>query len=331
MVEAVGAVGVVGLGVLPGPLRRPIGFKRKAIGAGDYGGALAGVRPSAIVESTFRALGARVHPAVFPRDLQVVDVADYSLTSLDYSRYDRSATSIGADLVFWPHVNLVIANRERFAALDATRRALLRQAVREAFAPSLARVDANEASALRGVCGRDSELLVSASPAQRAELRRAVQPVYDDLARDAFTRNAIARIESMRADTPPDVLRCPGAVRIRAAPAGSLDGTYEWAVTRTDLLAAGDTQSGAERNAGRWRLVLRAGRFELTNLDFGDVYRGTVEVGKNRIRARVDGTPPSEPPAEYRWSLYRDRLTLAPIDGRPAAAQVVARPLIRVG
>ena len=51
MLAGVEEAGVVGLGVLPGALRRPVGFRRATLTADDFDGAVVGVRPSEIVDA----------------------------------------------------------------------------------------------------------------------------------------------------------------------------------------------------------------------------------------------------------------------------------------
>jgi TRAP-type C4-dicarboxylate transport system substrate-binding protein len=50
--------GLAGLGILPGPLRRPLGFGRPLLAASDYKGARIGIWPSRVTADIFRALGA---------------------------------------------------------------------------------------------------------------------------------------------------------------------------------------------------------------------------------------------------------------------------------
>jgi hypothetical protein len=126
----------------------------------------------------------------------------------------------------------------------------------------------------------------------------------------------------------PETLRCPGRGPVRPdARRSTVDGTWEWTVTRAELLAAGDAPSGAERNVGRWRMILEGGRFELRNLDSGDMYRGTYRIAGNRLVSRVTGDPNR---VGYTWSIYRDRMTLRPVNPNVFAAIVIAKPLERV-
>src|SRR5262249_50469889 len=50
--------GLVGLALLPGPLRRPLGFTRPLVAASTYRGARIAIRPSQVTADIFRALGA---------------------------------------------------------------------------------------------------------------------------------------------------------------------------------------------------------------------------------------------------------------------------------
>ena len=58
MLRGLGPVGVVGLGILPGPLRKPLGVAR-LVGPRDYAGKTLALQRSPIAEQTLRALGAR--------------------------------------------------------------------------------------------------------------------------------------------------------------------------------------------------------------------------------------------------------------------------------
>jgi len=326
MVAGVDAAGVVGLGVLPGPLRRPVGITTELVRVDEYRGASLGVRQSRLIDKTFRTLGASPKLAVFPRDLGVIAGMEYDVTGLDFSRYDDQASSIAANVVFWPRPVVLIANRTKFAGLEPGARNLLREAAAAALAPAFERVESNEQTALAAVCARRALEVVSASPSALAALVGAVGPVYEELRQDPFTRQVIADIESWRGGEQPEALSCP-STSVRPAASAALDGTWEWSVTRRELLDAGDTPAGAERNKGHWRLVLDSGRFGLRNLDSGDASQGTYRVEAGRLIVRITGQPAEV--QKYLWSLYRDRLKLTPVKGSPAAPIAVAKPLIR--
>ena len=64
MLEGVEQAGVVGLAVLPGALRRPLGFSRPLVRPSDYTGATVGVTPGGVARATIRVLRAR--PKAYP-------------------------------------------------------------------------------------------------------------------------------------------------------------------------------------------------------------------------------------------------------------------------
>jgi TRAP-type C4-dicarboxylate transport system substrate-binding protein len=331
MLGAVDGPGLVGVGLIPGPLRRPVGFARSMSVVGDFRRSIVGTVPFSVADRTFRALGAQIRAAGSPRDVGTIDGADLTVTELDLSGYDTAARSIAADVVFWPHVLVVVANTQRLRSLGPARQALLRRASRQAIAPAVERIRTQELAGLARICERDVAALVTTSPRQKTALRRTVQPVYGELGRDQLAFDLIHEIERLRGTSGPDVLRCARAgAPTQETVAGRLDGTWEWSVTKAELRAVGDTPAGIVNNAGRWRLAVGDGRFELRGIDAGDVYRGSFVVDGDRIVARLDGLRTPDPSWQYTWSLYRGRLMLSPVEGAAAAAQVVAKPLIRV-
>lgn len=333
MLAGVDKAGLVGVGVLPGPLRRPVGFTRSLTVLGEFRDAVVGTVPFSIASDTFRLLGARAVTADFPRATKgSPDGADVTVAELDATGYE--ARSIAADVVLWPHVLVVVANEKRFRLLSEAQQALLRRASREAIATAVARIRTQELAGLARICEREAAELETTTRGQRTALLRAVNTIYDDLAWDPLTSELLGEIQRLRSTFAPDVLRCaPTAAPTRTSAAGPLDGTWEWAVTKAELRAVGETPTGIANNAGRWRLVVDHGRFELRGLDAGDVYRGIFLVRGDRVVARIDGargTDPAWPTWQYAWSLYRDQLIMSPVENAPAAAQVVAKPLIRV-
>jgi hypothetical protein len=277
-----------------------------------------------------RALGARPRAAVFPRDIASVDAAELTATSLDVDDADGVALSLAADVVLRPHVLVVIANERAYSRLSRGRRQLLARAAHEAVAAAVERIGAQDEAALARLCERGLAL-VETSSGELAEFQHAVLPVVNQLALDPLTRELFDEINRMRQTTAADALRCVGPVpRQRESSTVPLEGTWEWSVTKAELRAAGETEAGIANNAGRWRLVVDNGRFELRGLDAGDVYRGILVVRGDRIAVRLDGAHSAVPTWQYTWSLYRDRLLLSPVEGAAAAPQVVAKPLVRV-
>src|SRR4029077_13767018 len=66
MLHGLRPLGLAGIGVLPGPLRKPLGISRPLLKPSDYAGLRIGVQQSRVADATMRALGAT--PVLFPAE-----------------------------------------------------------------------------------------------------------------------------------------------------------------------------------------------------------------------------------------------------------------------
>jgi TRAP-type C4-dicarboxylate transport system substrate-binding protein len=319
--------GVVGVALLPGPLRRPFGYRRRLVGPDDYSGARIGVRPGRVEEATFRNLGAST------RVYLTLDGASREGAALDLSSitggHNYRGKTVAANVAFWPRVEAVIVNREAFAALTAAQKQSLRSAGRRALGPRLAEIERVEAEGLRSLCVRHVAALATASPAELDALEAAVRPVYAELERDARTRALIAEIRRLDDGRRPAPLRC---LAVAHPSVSALVGTWASAVSRDELVAAGAPQRDAVRYQGKGRLELQDGRW--TYRDARGTVAGRYAVSGDivRLTIRTCSINPCTPGArvELQWSVYRDTLTFAPVAGRVSWARLTAKPARRV-
>jgi TRAP-type C4-dicarboxylate transport system substrate-binding protein len=324
MLTGVDDAGVVGLAVLPGSLRRPVGISRALAAPKDFEGARIGIRPGALAEAALRAVGASAEAyapgTVF---LAGLDGAEFDVTSIADNRSNERTRALTSNVVLWPRFETVVMNRVAFEALTPTQQDVLRRAGREALGPRVARLEQGEQTALAGLCRRGRLPLVTASAADVAALRRAMRPVYDELKRDPVARELIAEIARLRGERAPP-LRCPQADRADAA--RRVEGVWESAASREELLATRAPQAELDRaRAGRWTLELHDGLF---------VFRGrdTFMRGSYRVEGDVVRLTPAydRGPTEYRWSRYRDVLTFDRAPGRWFWPELTAHPWKRV-
>jgi TRAP-type C4-dicarboxylate transport system substrate-binding protein len=333
MLEGVDRAGVVGLAVLPGPLRRPLGLRRSLAGPEDYRGAAIAVRFGGVTRATFDALGATTkgyNVGVLP---STADGAELDVNTIAENGYDAGARTITSNVVFWPRPQTIFANRQVYERLTATQRQILRRAGREAVAPEIARVARDDKEGLSAICDRNAVSFAGTSVAQLAALRRAVRPVFEDLERDPFTKAAIAEIKKLSRGRATDLVRCS---TVSPAAASRLAGRWQVTTGRDDLLAAGTPPDEAERQRGAATLELRGGRWTFTEHHSAFVWRGRYLVNGDvlhlitvRCRATADvctrGTT-----ASFRWSVYRDRLSLEQLSGVAHYYGLYAKPLVRV-
>ena len=334
MLAGLDRAGVVGLAVLPGPLRRPLGLSRRLVGPADYRRATIAIRLGGVARATFRALGATIKGYNIGHLPATADGAELDSNTIAQNGYDAQARALTANVVFWPRPQTIFINRSAFERLTPAQREILRRAGRETVAPELARVERDETAALASICNRGKVTLVTASPAALAALRATVRPVYAELERDPFTAALLRQVERLRAHAPADVLRCSGARG--ATLAAQIEGSWQETASSKDLLDAGASPSDAERQRGGGTLKLSHGRWVGRERVSGFVWRGRYAVQGNVLRLITTVCPPDvtcgrNSNAAFRWSVYNDRLSLVLVSGTPSYVGLFAKPLTRAG
>jgi hypothetical protein len=227
------------------------------------------------------------------------------------------------------------------ASLSPDQRSTLRQAVVNLIPARIASERRAELEAAGDLCRRGLRF-ETASPEELAALRKAVQPVHDTLTRDPQTRkflSAIAAIGDGVAAVPAPSCGTAGGTSGRA---GQLDGVYRVTTTSKDLLAAGAPAGDAvPENYGAWTLVIDRGRFAFTqhSKEACTWGYGTLVVNGDQMEwTFTDGGSPGptgfvNKPGEFfvfGWSLYRETLTLTPVEGRISAEPFRAKPWQRI-
>jgi TRAP-type C4-dicarboxylate transport system substrate-binding protein len=308
LLEGVEALGVVAIGVLPGPLRKVLGVERPFLRPADFDGMRVGLNRSQVGSASLRALGAV--PVTVPGGVDLVgqvDGLEQQVASIDGNTYDDAAKYLTANVNLWPRWVVVFMNAERFERLARSQQDALREAVRTARPMMLAAAEGAQEASTVALCDRGLTLAV-ASPNDLSELRAAVAPVTASLARDAATREVLERIEELRQGgaAPDSIAPCPVRTTPRARRA--LDGTYVTVTTAEDArrakIPAGDPIYGDLPI--RQRLVLRAGVYKVYKQERHEsyVHAGTYTIYRDRI-VLVD--PPDRLP--FAWSFDGKTLT----------------------
>jgi len=333
MLDGVEQAGVVGIALLPGPLRRPFGISHPFRGPLDYKDATVAIRLGDVARDTFRELGATAKGFV-SGDLSGFDAAESDPKAVDYNGYEGVLTS---NVVLWPRPWTIFMNRHAFDALTSEQQDLLRRAGREAIAPELHDTVQDTAASLVQACHRGLVSLVVASDSELADLRRAVQPVYRRLARDPQTRRRLAEVVELRGNNPIASLppRCATTRPIGThANAVALEGRWTYTWTLPELLAAGiDAKyipKGLKRDTvqvvienGRYRLIAGgAVRIRGTYTVHGDVMElvhppGSVGYAAGQV-------------LRQRWSVYRNSLAFSRVPGSDADLVLLVKPMTRV-
>jgi TRAP-type C4-dicarboxylate transport system substrate-binding protein len=330
MLAGVEPLGLVGLAVLPGGLRRPLGLSRPLVALSDYAGAVVGIRYGRVAQDTIAALGATPR-AYRIGSLSGLDGAELDAWTVSRNDYGATGAALTGNVVLWPRPETIVMSSDAFDRLVPAQQEVLRRAGREAVAPALARVSREQDEALEVACGRGTLSLPTASAAELDALRAAVEPVYAALESDPLTRKLIAEIRQLRTGDAANAnsIRCPKS----QAGASELEGVWESRVTREAMLAGGASVAEAATYAGAAALALADGRWTFD----GDhtTVTGTYVVKGDALRLTMltCTTNPCSPglTTDYTWSVYRDVLTLTRRPGRAAFPRLVAKPSRRVG
>jgi TRAP-type C4-dicarboxylate transport system substrate-binding protein len=332
--------GLVGLAVLAGPLRRPLGFTGPLVAPSEYRGTSIGFRASAVSEEILRALGAT--PVVIPasHDTSGLDGVEGHVTNMIDAFKVRGATLAG-NVVIEPRPNVIFMNQRAFGALSAAQQRVLIRAAGQARADG--GVYEPDGPSVQQMC-RGGVTTVTASRVDLAGLRAAVQPVYHTLESNPTTRAFIAQITAMRQAVggAPDAVSCPagsgGSSQITTA-ATPLDGTWRVSFTRAEFFAAGAASD--EDNPGNWgqfTWTVDRGHWRQTGPAGSSIavtFYGTYVVSGNKITFyRSDHEYPgsdTEIWGPYIWSVYRDTLTLKKAGGSPGPTSLVVKPWRKTG
>ena len=343
MLRGLRPLGLAGIGVLPGPLRKPLGIARPLLRPSDYAGLRMGVQQSLVADATMRALGAT--PVWFPATgaMTGLDGIEEQISSIQGYQYDTVGRYLTANVSLWPRPLVLFANGKAWAALTPAQRRILSRAVTGDQAAETDVARGNERTDTAILCRRGLLRFLTASPADLAALRRAVQPVYRQLQRDPQTGRYIRQIEAMGTGVAAEPAPGCGHAARPAGKAGPLNGVWQFTTTAADLRALPGVSQGdiVPENYGTYTFVIDRGRFAFTqeNRQACTWAYGTFTVTGDRFEwlfTDGGGIAPDgavNKPGEFftfRWSLYRGMLTLYPVKGAVSPNPSLGKPWPRI-
>lgn len=331
--------GLVGLAVLPGPLRRVDG-RKPLLHPADFRGIVFGTSATPTARATMRALGARqfsVLPTQSASELPSnLGGLDNFLSGLYGNATFTKLPYISMNVNLWPRPLVVFANAKVYDSLSPAQQQALRLAGADALAQAMSPTRSDDISANGALCSAKRVgfpvRLLTATPSELATLRRAVQPVYTMLERDPQTRTLIARIERLkhRLGVPADAGRaCRRGMFAPVRRPTLIDGIYRQHVT-VQQMAAFEHVRVSDVNPGDYGYfvwVYDRDRFAFTQRSDGACAwaYGRFVLRKNWINqlyagAGAFGGSQAKPGDTWngRWSLYRNVLSIdAPQPGPP--------------
>lgn len=307
MLAGVGELDLVGIGVLPGPMRKVLGVSKPFVRPADFAGEVVGLQDSAVADASLRALGATPRPVPTSAELEGLDAYEQQLSSIQANSYDASAEYLTANLNLWPRPYVIVMGEEAFQSLAPEQQSALRDAVAAATPEALAASRAEDEEAAPILCRRGMTFAV-ASESDLSELRAAFEPVYAELAADPETKSHIDAITGLKTEiaASAEAPACASDSDARASTsvAAIPDGTYQTTVTEADWREHGLPVS----TVGVFRMVFEDG--ELSIMDAGDEigFRASYSVFRDQIEAQ--GDPDT---VTARWSFDGTRLTFTDV------------------
>jgi TRAP-type C4-dicarboxylate transport system substrate-binding protein len=336
---ALDKLGVVGVAVVPGTLRHPLGLTQPLLRPADFEGAYIGVRRSALAKRAFESLGATTAWVIGDRPTGF-DGVETDLGGIESERLDVGAASLTADVTLWPRLGVVVANPKAWKALSERRRKAMRQAGRASLSAATDTLQRDEDDYYAVLCRRGATSFTRTTAADIDALRTALAPVTAGLD-PAVTK----QIADLRAEAGPAPLHppCRPAKRARPGKATPIDGAWEFRSTEADLRRAGETPAGlTPENWGHYVFAFWRGRWIITQEAPGACTwaYGTFSVRGHRTTWDVTdggGYGPQNAtnrPGEhfdYTWSRFKDTLQLSAVRGKVSAKNFLALAWRRTG
>lgn len=239
MLDGVAELDLVGIGVLPGPMRKVLGVSRSFVAPGDFAGATIGIQDSGVARDSLNALGATALPLPSSADLDGVDGYEQQLASILGNHYSTVARYVTTNINLWPRPLVIIASERAFGSLSSTHQAILRDAAEASVLAALEESQAEDNDATVQLCRQGMELVL-ASASDLADLSEALAPVHEALRADPTTAGHLDSILALKdeLDADPESPVCEEAAS--ELPDVALpQGLFETSITPQDWAAAG--------------------------------------------------------------------------------------------
>jgi len=342
MLTGVDTLGLVGIGILPGPMRKPAGITRPLLAPNDFRGATIAFSRSAVADRALRAIGAT--PVESPFNGAVLtgdDGLEQQVSSVAGNQYDGVVRSMTVDVNLWPRPNVVVGNAKALGRLSRIQLGQLRTAVHDALGDTVRSLLTEDSESAGVLCRRGKVTFDTATTSSSAEWRTAFTSVDDWLRQDKTTAGFLDEITELHAQVKPvpeEQLRCNTS---RSATGAStplptaFDGVYTMDTSEADGLKS--DPNIVPENWGHWAFVFGAERFAFTqeNAQACTWGYGTYTVADGRVEWKLidgGGDAPNgavNKPGEafvFGWTRYRDTLTLTAIPGAVSPDNYFLRP-----
>ena len=223
--------GLVGVAVLPGPMRKMLSKGEPFTAPSAFAGKMVGIQESGVATETFKALGAK--PTTLPGggDISTVDGIEGQLSAIRGNHYDdMGGKNVVGNLNLWPRPLVVFTSAATYTHLNDAQRTALKDASAASLEPALDASRAEDTDPVAAMC-HSSLRFVDATPQQLTALQKAVAPVYQGISTDAASAARLGQIRRLKSQlqAPADTVNCDGVAPATAQPGALPNGSY-WTV-----------------------------------------------------------------------------------------------------
>ncbi|MFG1625285.1 TRAP transporter substrate-binding protein [Kribbella sp. NPDC049227] len=318
MLQGVDAIDVVGIGVLPGPLRRVLGIRKPLVSPEAFAGTTVAIQDSALTATTLQAWGAKSRAVPSGAKLSGVDGYEQQLDSIVGNHYAETARYVTANVNLWPRPLVLLMAKDTDKTLDDRQRKALRDAVNDVLSPTFDELRAEDGKATSALCQAGMTFTVASADSLR-DLRSTLQRVYDQLGTNDKTSAWLAKIEDLKTTVAvgPDLATCSGTGSA-PGPQTVLDGTYQQKLVDGVVRAActGTTPPRSPGDEPTLELVLKNGvatQYERRGTSREIGWAGTFRIFRDQIQL-IERTTNGERMTAT-WSFDGTRLTLTQLNG----------------
>jgi len=296
-------LGLEGIGILPGPLRKLLATKR-ITGPRDLQGLKVSFSGGPAVEAALRTLGADPLRVASGAKWSGWDAAETHLQAAAGNHLEDEARYLSGNVNLWPRFPVIFAGPSARKKLSSDEMALLRRAAVAAQGPAFAAIADSERAAMSQLCR--ALQVTDASTGDLEALRDAAQPIYDSMAEHPTAAKVLEQVQTVRQDI--DV-PASGTPDCPAKPTGvsALEGTWKGSVridgrvVRLRWVIDNGAYREFELDGGRWavgdegKISVYRDHFEIVSSGDGSKTAGRWQVHGPTLTISDFGTADTDP------------------------------------
>jgi TRAP-type C4-dicarboxylate transport system substrate-binding protein len=304
MLRGLETIDVVGIAVLPGPMRKVLGIQQPLLRPEDFVDMVVGVQDSNLASDSLMALGATPQAVPASASLDGLDGYEQQLGSIVGNNYHVSAGYVTANINLWPRPLVIIANPTTFDSLTQLQQSALLEAGASILADASTALRKEDDTAMPVLCA--SMTVATASNIDLAALLTAFEPMYADLAAKSGVASHLEAITDIKDDLAAgaESPECPAQSEVEAS-VGFPEGTYRSSARSSDFAAACGPGEGPGADSGE--------PVEGSADDLEFIFEVTFHAGILERYYFLDGERVLE--TVWTYQVFRDRIEISDTGG----------------